>query len=57
MSEQVEILQSVADKQIPRNILVYDETDVGKTLANKIILDELSGYQGYFDQVSVKIDW
>lgn len=57
MSEQVEILQSVADKQTPRNILVYDETDVGKTLANKIILDELSGYQGYFDQVSVKIDW
>jgi orc1/cdc6 family replication initiation protein len=57
MSTYVEILQSVANGASPRNIFVYGDTGVGKTLATRIILDELSEDQEDFHNVSVRTVW
>jgi cell division control protein 6 len=57
MSTYVEVLQSVANGASPRNIFVYGDTGVGKTLATEMILDELLEDQVEFDNVSVEVVW
>lgn len=57
MSSYVEVLRSVANGASPRNMFVYGAPGVGKTLATRMILDELLEDQKQFDDVSVDTVW
>jgi cell division control protein 6 len=57
MKDYEEALQPVVNNSQPRNIFVYGETGVGKTLATRMILQDLSEEQEHFDGVQVKVVW
>lgn len=50
-------LQPTVNGARPRNIFVYGETGVGKTLATRFILNDLEADQEYFDGVSIRVEW
>ncbi|WP_227015896.1 Cdc6/Cdc18 family protein [Haloarcula sp. JP-L23] len=55
--DYVEALQPVANGGTPRNIFVYGDTGVGKTVATRMILDELVTDTDEFEDVDVEIVW
>lgn len=57
MHKYVEILRTVTSGASPRNIFVYGDTGVGKTLATEMILNELLEDQASFENVSVEVVW
>ncbi|WP_135823059.1 Cdc6/Cdc18 family protein [Halostella litorea] len=50
-------LQPTVNGARPRNIFVYGETGVGKTLATRYILDDLEADQEHFEGVSIRVEW
>lgn len=57
MDDYEEALQPTVNGAQPRNIFVYGETGVGKTLATRMILDELAEDQDHFDDVHIEVVW
>lgn len=57
MDDYEEALQPTVNGAQPRNIFVYGETGVGKTLATRMILTELEEDQEQFDGVSIDVVW
>ncbi|WP_135305623.1 orc1/cdc6 family replication initiation protein [Haloarcula amylovorans] len=55
--DYIEALQPVANAASPRNIFVYGDTGVGKTVATRMILNELSKDMEQFDDVDVEVVW
>lgn len=57
MHKYAEVLRTVANGSIPRNVFVYGDTGVGKTLATEMILNELLEDQSEFPNVSIDVIW
>jgi cell division control protein 6 len=56
-NDYIQALQPIANGTIPQNVFVYGDTGVGKTVATRILLDELQEDAEEFDNVSVEIAW
>lgn len=57
INEYEAALQPTVNGAQPRNIFVYGETGVGKTLATRMILGDLEEDQENFDGVDIEIVW
>lgn len=56
-ADYIEALQPVANGAPAQNIFVYGDTGVGKTVATRMILDELKEDTAEFDNVNVEVVW
>lgn len=56
-ADYIEALQPVANGVPAQNIFVYGDTGVGKTVATRMILDELKEDTAEFDNVDVEVVW